>query len=159
MTTEDLFNGAKTAFTFYDAYFNTVAQELGTERALALHTRMCETMGAAQGQAAKQQAGVEAFDAQTAFPVLNAVPESIGIHSEVVEQSPQRVMIRPGRCSIYEAAQALGLDHETIETLCRAGPIRFMDAMAKQLNPNLSYRLVRYRSGPDDCCEEEIVLE
>ncbi len=45
---EDIFNGAKSAFTFYDAFFNTVAQELGMERALELHTRMCETMGAAQ---------------------------------------------------------------------------------------------------------------
>jgi hypothetical protein len=34
-----------------------------------------------------------------------------------------------------------------------------MGATAKQLNPNLSFRVTKFRSTPDDFCEEEIVLE
>jgi len=49
--------------------------------------------------------------------------------------------MRLGRCSIYEAGRALGLDHEMIKTKCQAGPMCFMDAMAKQLNPKLTYRV------------------
>jgi len=32
-------------------------------------------------------------------------------------------------------------------------------ARAKQLNPNLSYQLMKFRSAPDDFCEEAIVLK
>ena len=55
---------------------------------------------------------------------------------EVLEESPQSVSFKVTKCPIYEAAQMMGVDAETIENLCRSGPIRFMDAMTKQLNPN-----------------------
>jgi len=50
-------------------------------------------------------------------------------------------------------------DNKTIEAGCKAGAITFMDSAAKQLNPNLSYRLAKFRSSADDCCEESLVLE
>jgi len=53
----------------------------------------------------------------------------------------------------------MGIDHAAIEQMCRNGPGRFMDTAAKQLNPGLSYRLKKFKSGPDDTCEEEMVLE
>jgi hypothetical protein len=158
MAIEDVFNGARSAFTFYFAYLNTVAQEIGMERALALHTKMCEAMGAMQGKMMKEQAGIEEFDAKTAYSLTKSVPESIGISMEVLEESPQKVVIKTGKCPIYEAAQMLGLDAKTIETVCRAGALRFMDTAAKQLNPNLSHQLRKLRTAADDFCEEEIVL-
>jgi len=77
---------------------------------------------------------------------------------EVIEESPQRVVFKVDRCPVYEAAHALGMDAEAIEAICRADSIRFMGAMAKQLNPNLSYQLRKFRSAADDSCEEAIVL-
>ena len=56
------------------------------------------------------------------------------------------------------ALQAVGMDAEAIEAACRACSIRLMEAMAKQLNPNLSYQLVKFRTAPDGYCEEAIVL-
>ena len=76
---------------------------------------------------------------------------------EVVDEDPQRISFKVSKCPIYEAAQMMGVDAKTIETLCRNGPVRFMDTMTKQLNPNFSYQLKRFRSGADDFCEEEIV--
>jgi len=53
----------------------------------------------------------------------------------------------------------MGMDAKTIENLvCRSGSIKLMDAMVKQLNPNLSVRIKKFRSSADDFCEEEIVL-
>jgi len=34
-----------------------------------------------------------------------------------------------------------------------------MDAVTKQLNPNYSYQLQRFRAGADDFCEEVIVQD
>jgi hypothetical protein len=156
---EDVFNGAKSAMTFYDAYLKTVAEEIGMDRAVSLHTKMFETMGAMQGTMIKEQAGTEEIDTKAALSLAKSVPESLGISMEVLEENPQSVVFKVSKCPIYEAAQMMGVDAETIETLCRSGPVRFMDAVTKQLNPNYSYQLQRFRSGADDFCEEVIVQD
>jgi predicted ArsR family transcriptional regulator len=158
MAVEDTFNGAKNGYTMLHAYTNTVAQAIGMEQALALATKMNETMGAAEGKMYKELAGIEEFDIKAAYQRLNDSIEDVGILSEVIEESPQRVIFKVGRCPIYEAAQALGMDTKAIEANCCASSIRFMEAMAKQLNPNLSYQLTKFRSAADDYCEEAIVL-
>lgn len=157
MGMEDVFNGAKSAMTFYDAYLKTVAEEIGMDQAVSLHTKMFETMGEMQGKMMKEQAGTEEIDTKTALSLAKSAPESLGISMEIAEESPERVSFKVSKCPIYEAAQMLGVDADAIETLCRKGPVRFMDAMTKQLNPNFSYQLQRFRSGPDDFCEEVIV--
>lgn len=158
MAIEDTFNGAKNAYTGFFAYLNTVAREIGKERAVALQTKTDEAMGAKTGKTIKEQAGVEEFDAKTAASLANNFTEGFGVILEVVEESPQKVVIHVGKCPLYEAAQVLGMDAETIEAGCRAGALKFLDTMVKQLNPNLNYRLRKFRSAADDFCEEEIVL-
>jgi len=158
MAIEDVFNGAKTAFSFYGAYLKTLTEEFGMERALALNTKMLESLGTMQGKKMKEEAGIKEFDAKAACSLLKTTPENVGMKLEVVEESPQRVVTRTGKCPIYEAGQMVGLDAKTMETICSRSSMRLMDAAAKELNPNLSYRLRKFRSGPDDFCEEEIVL-
>lgn len=159
MALEDTFTGAQTALAFLNAYIGAVAEEIGMERALALDGQVCEAMGGAQGQMIREQSGVEEFDAQTASQTLSdAIRQGFGIVSEAIEESPERVVLSVGRCPVYEAALAVGMDAEAIEASCRLGAIGFMDAMAKALNPELSYRLQEFRSSPEGHCVEEVVL-
>jgi hypothetical protein len=158
MTKEDAFNAYQFAEVAYDAFFGTVVQEIGMEKALALHSAAIEPMGATQGAMIKQQAGVDQVDAASAHTLLESILETIGMSSEVVESTPERVVLKPGRCPIYEAGLAVGLDGATIEAMCRDGPIKFMAAAAKQLNPNLEYRLQTFRSGSQDSCVEEMFI-
>jgi hypothetical protein len=158
MAIEDTFSGAKNAFVLHQAFVNTVAQEIGRERASALETKMCETMGALQGKMAKEQAGVEEFDAKAAHLVCDQVVGGLGLTAEVIEESPREVVVKAGRCPIFEAAQMVGQDVQTSEAACRAGAVRFMDTLVKQLNPNLRYELRKYRSAPEEACVEAIVL-
>jgi hypothetical protein len=158
MALQDTFNGAKTAFTFYAAYLSTVAQEIGMERALALESKMLETLGTVQGKMIKDQAGAKDVDARAAYSLVKGILESLGLGLEVLEESPETVRFRCRQCSVYEGWQMAGLDDKTRETMCRGGSLRFMDAAVKQLDPKLAYQLVKYRSGPADFCEEQIVL-
>lgn len=159
MTIDDVLNGARMAFTFFIAYINTIAQEIGMEKTINALTNMCETMGPMLAQMWKEQAGVEEIDAKGALSVLTTVIEGIGIKFEVEEDTPQRVSFKDDRCPIYEAAQIMGLDSNAIENLCRRGVARFMDTACKQLNPNLNHELKKFRSAPDDFCIEVITLE
>ena len=158
MSIEDTFNGAKNESSFFYAYFNAVAQEIGMERALALATKTFESMGTKLGKMIKEQAGVEEFDPKAAALQVINFAKGIGTILELIEESPQKVVIKCGRCPSYEAAQEVGLDAETMETLCRASALRILDTTVKQLNPDLNYKLTKFRSAADDFCEEEIVL-
>jgi len=159
MAIENTFNGAKNALTLMQAYFLAVAQEIGLEQAVALDTKVCEAMGSAQGKMMKEQAGMKEIDAKSAASMASdSIREGFGITSEVIEESTQKVVVRCLRCPVYEANQMVGIDTEAMETQCRASSIKYMDAMVKQLNPNLSYKLRKFRSGPEDFCKEEILL-
>jgi hypothetical protein len=157
MGIEDTYHGATAAMTFFNAYINTVAEEIGMEQAVNLLTKMCETTGAMQGKMMKEKAGAEEIDARTAWSMVKAIPEGIGISSEVAVAGPQEVVVKLGKCPLYTAGSMLGLDNSTIEHMCRSGAARLMETVTKQLNPNLSYQLRKFRSGADDFCEEAIV--
>lgn len=159
MASADTFNGAKSAFTFFDAYLNVVGQEIGMERAVALDTAMCEMVGAVQGKAMRDQAGIGEIDlAMAASLAAGFIDEALGISSEVIHENAQRIAFKVGRCPIYEAAETVGMDGATIEALCRASALRYMDTMVKQLNPRVSYRLREFRPSADGYCIEEVVL-
>ena len=158
MAKKDAFTGAKAAFTMFDAYVNAVGQEIGMERAVSLLTKTAENIGTLQGQMMKQQAGKKEFDTKTAASLMNSVPEDLGIEFKVIEQSPKKVVVKAGKCPMYEAAQMLGMDGKTIEGMCQASSARFMATLVKQLNPNLSFRIAKFRSAPSDFCLEELTL-
>ena len=158
MATKDAFAGARTGFMFLEAFVGAVAREIGIERTLGIITKMSEDFGAKQGKMMKQQTGSKEIDAKAAWPLLKSAVEDIVLNFEVVEENPKRVVVKAGRCAVYEAGQALGMDGKTIEAICHAGGNRMDDMLLKQLNPALSYRLRKFRATADDFCEEEIIL-
>jgi len=139
LTNEDAFNVAKSAFSMYGAFFNNVAQEIGVEQALNLHTKTTEMMGVQMGQMTKEQMGISELDAKAAAMVARSVVSGFGISKVDAEEKPTSVLIKVHGCPLYEGYRAVGIDDETIEVLCRKGALKF-------------------RSAPDDCCEEEITL-
>ena len=127
----------------YDSYLRAVAEIHGMRARL---------------QALKDRTGTHYVDALTAARLLAELVGVVGFEPEVVEESPNRVLLKPGRCPIYEAGRALGMDHSAIEASCRTRTLPRMDRAAKELNPRLRYRLVKFRAGPDDSCVEEVLM-
>ena len=159
MASGDTFSGAKNAFTYMFAYLNTVGEDTGMNRALALYTKTCEAMGAAQGMAIREQSGIEAISLQAATPLIDRfLEDGLGITSQALEEDAQKRLFKVGRCPLYEAAEALGMDNASIEALCHSGALRFMDTLAKQLNPAFSYQLREFRSSAEDSCMEGMFL-
>lgn len=157
MANREAFDAAVQTLTLFNAYVQAVGQEIGPDRARGLVTKTFENMAVKQAHLMTEHAGVTDFDAQTAFSALSIVPKTLGIQMDVVEQSPTKVVANSSDCPIYEAAKAMGMDHDMIEGLCRSGPAKFMAAAAEQLNPGLEYQL-KFRSTPDGCCEEQILM-
>lgn len=107
----------------------------------------------------KLEADVAEFNARAAATLAqNLIEERFGMLSEIIEDKPDQVAFQIRMCPVYQAARQIGLDKDTIEALCHAGPLRYMDALVKELDPRLSYRLRKFRSQADGTCEEAIVL-
>ncbi len=157
MSQEDVFSGSMTALVFLTAYMNTVAEEIGEDKAISLATKMSETMGTIQGQMQREQAGDIEIDAIAAHEIMGNVQKGLGISTEVIEESPQAVIAKTSRCPVYEAAKMLGMDDKTIEDRCRKVSLALSNAVVKQLNPGLSVELKKFRSSADDFCEEAVV--
>lgn len=160
MSVQDTFIGAKSGLAFLFAYQETVAREIGMEQAMALNRRMVEAMGTAHGQQLREQLEVDEISPELAASVVGRfLKQALGIRSEVVDSSGKKAAIEPDRCPIYEAAQALGMEHAAIEDLCRNGSIPYMDAIVKQLNSNLKYELSRFRPSADASCIEATAMD
>ena len=159
MSVTDTFRGAKSGLAFLFAYQNAVAQAIGAERAMALNTAMVQSFGATQGRELRKRLDIEEIPPKMAGSLAGEfLEQSLGIRTEAAEGNAERAVIKVGRCPIYEAAQALGMEHEAIEALCRAGSIPYMDALIKQLNPDLDYDLRQFRPSADGSCLERIVV-
>ena len=158
MTNEDAFNAAKNVFSMYGVFYNNVAEKIGADQALELHKKTCEMMGTQMGQMTKEQMGIKKLDAKTAAIVTKTVVSGLGISNIDTEEKPTGVLIKVHGCPSYEGFSAGGLDLETIESMCREGSLKFMNALTTQIDPNASYQLKKFRVSPDDYCEEEITL-
>ena len=152
------FDGAVTGFATFFGYFRRVAEEIGIEKATALYTEAQIRHGREFGSSLKQQSKGQ-HDAMTASAlVLPALEQGAGFTAQTMEKSPRRVVYRFGRCPFYEGAKAAGMDEGSIESVCRAGSLKYMDAAVKQLSPRLCHELRKMRSSSDDFCEEAIAV-
>jgi hypothetical protein len=159
MKNDDVRRGATSAFTMVHAYVLRAAEELGVEKALAMDAEVGRRLGAARGRSLKERMPGKEFDiAQVREMLAASIKEDFGIHSEMVGERPGEIVVRCGRCPVYDAAAALGMDGATIEAGCRASAIGYMDALAAELNPRARYELRRFRNAAEDPCEEAIVL-
>jgi serine/threonine-protein kinase len=109
-------------------------------------------------QELKGRADTHPLDAKTAARLLLDMVGVVGLEPEFLEEGRERVVIRTGRCPIYEAGRALGMDHSAIESLCRTRILPRMDRAAKELDPRLRFGLLQFRAGTEDSCVEEIVM-
>ena len=157
MIKEEVFQATKKIYGLYGAFFKTVAQEVGIEKALALHTHAHEEQGIASGKMLKEKMGDQGLDIQRLASVLRESNLSIGIDSELAHANSSSALFRNSRCPIYDGYRMGGLEDETAEALCQKGATAKLGSMLKQLGPNITYRLKHYRVKPDQSCEEEIL--
>jgi hypothetical protein len=153
-------NSATFAFAGVQALGMALVEAVGLDQTNVIRSGVWEKLGTGQGQMVKQQLGLEGdVDLQTAYQVLEQVVNVIGVETEVIESSPNKITMKVSACPVFNAGAAIGMDPAGIEEGCQYGAMPFLTAIVKQLNPNMSVRLAKFRGTPDKCCFEEIVLE
>jgi hypothetical protein len=158
MIREEVFQATKKVFGLYGAFFDVVAQEMGIEKALSLHVRAHETLGIKAGKALCEVVGTAGCDIHKLGAILRESNLSIGIESELKHADATSAVFHNLQCPLYEGYRMGGLDEHTAEVLCQLGAPAKLGSTLRQLNPNLTHRITRYRTRLDEPCEEEITL-
>lgn len=156
---QDVRNGATVAYTAYFSYVKTLINELGKEKALAYMTQSDTARGTKAGAEIKAATGGKDFSVRETMDTIVDMAKGIGGIDEILEVTDDHAKTKTafGKCPVYEAGKAVGLEDEEIETLCRASSLPFLDSVVKQLNPNLCYLVTEFRSEKYQGCIEEIV--
>jgi hypothetical protein len=79
----------------------------------------------------------------------------LGMNIEI-DEAPSSVRLGVRRCPLYEGLRMAGLEHDTVEAMCKRG-VDLGYARLNQAFPRLSGALY-FRPTPDQPCVEEFTL-
>lgn len=155
MSNAGMFEGLKMGAVFYGGLYKDVASEMGAAKALALHGKQCEVMGAMMAEGMRAQLEGRTLTPHALAEAVTTLETSMGL-SPLVEETPTGVIVRNTSCPFYEGYKAAGLDLAGIKTMCEAAEAAEQPAIQKVL-PQVSVRL-EFRKTPEDACVETYEL-
>jgi len=155
MARHEGYQAAKQAFTLYGAFFQNVAQEIGKERALSLHCELGGAFGKQLAGSILEKSAGAAIEVHTLSAVQKEYALSMGCIPELeVAGSASRQTV--GECPVYDGLRASGLDHASVEAICRGIGVTNYAALHEAC-PAVEASL-EFRTAPEGACVEEWAL-
>jgi hypothetical protein len=149
----DPFAATRDMLVLFYSYVAEVGKEIGTEKALELAKNLSERSGGQVGEMLKKK--VEGNDCKAAWELLQILNKNIPRPMEAIEESPQKVSMRIGKCPMADASKITGLP---VDMMCQNIFLPMTEAAIKAINPNLRIG-IKYRTSPKEPCEESFFLE
>jgi len=149
---EAAFNATTSMASMYGGFFKAVAQEIGMERALAIHAKLGEPFGVQIGEALKKKFGDKKPDTESLKAVFKPMLASFGYTNEEYKVTPKTLSIAIPKCPFYEGFKAVGLDHETIGKMCKA-MAKVEYSQVKRLYPKIEGS-AQFKDSPKVSCVE-----
>ena len=155
MAQREVYDAVKESFTILGGFFTEVSQDVGPERATEMYGRVFDGMGELVGNIAAKHPGDAEISGKVAAE-LGQLYRAFGIDPEM-EIGPTRILVHYRVCPFYDGYRAAGLDHDTIEAMCRSA-VACEAAAFKRVVPDGSMSLAKFRATADDFCTEAIEL-
>jgi len=155
MAQREVYDAVKESFTILGGFFTEVSQDVGPERATEMYGRVFDGMGELVGNIAAKHRGDADISSKVAAE-LGQLYRAFGIDPEM-EIGPTRILVHSHTCPFYAGYSAAGLDHATIESMCRSS-VACEAAAFKRTVPDGNMSLRKFRATPDDFCTEAIEL-
>ena len=154
---EDIYKGAIAGTSIFVGFFNVVAEEFGTEKAVELLRKLGTNMGTNSGQNYRKELGDQLLDTKKLAELTTGVTNTFGDKVEVVYEK-NSIRLRVRCCPFAEAYKALGMDMISGKVICKAMDESFCKAFIKEIAPNGRWELTKCRESFDDYCEEKYML-
>jgi hypothetical protein len=155
MPDENVYRAAAAAFSLYGGFFKDVVQETSLERAVSLHAKQGEAFDAMLVGMIRERLGGKELDLRTFACARAEALEVLGMTAQV-EEAPGSVTIGVQNCPLYDGLRMAGVEHDTIEAMCRRG-VDLGYAKLAEAFPRLSGCL-KFRAAPDQPCVEEFAF-
>ena len=155
MANPQVFNAVRDSCTILGRFFTEVSQEVGEKRAAEMYGKYAEGFGEAIGNLIKENKGQEAATEKIAAG-LDVMFAGFGIDGKF-DITPATIECHTTACPIYDGFLAAGLEHQTIETMCRSAGKCEATAL-ERIVPDAEISLVKFKEKADDFCTEVIKL-
>ena len=146
---------SKGALALYGGLFKSVVQEVGLEKALAMHGSLWSSMGNASVAMLKETLGRKKLSLAAWQSIEEEFCQQFGMGAEFIRRG-STLSVRTADCPIYAGWKEAGLDHSTIESMCNTMAVAIYGEIRKDF-PQLSGSL-KFRETLDKACVEEFVL-
>jgi len=156
MSREDVYSAVVGSFSMYGGLLKDVAQEIGMEKALALHTKQGVHFGAQVAGAIQARLGGGELNIEAVTEVMSGLTGGFGMNPEV-EVTPTSVAFAHTDCPIYDGLKMAGWEHDDIEAACTCMAGAEVEEIAKAF-PQLSGEVV-FRATAEAPCVERFSLE
>jgi hypothetical protein len=155
MSKKDSYNATKQTFQVYGGFFKEAAQEMGMEKALALHGNQGKPLGAALAGMLREELGRKKLNFAAIETVMTKALQSWGM-TPAYEKKRGILKVKHAHCPIYDGLSSVGFDHQTIEMMCHRMAALEYDEI-KQAFPQLS-ACVKVRASAEEPCIEEFAI-
>jgi hypothetical protein len=156
MAKEDAYHAWVDSMSMYGALFNSIAKEVGMEKALKMHAANGVPFGDQMGKTLEELLAGKKVGVRALNKVLKPMMSGMGFEPEV-KKGPKSLTIRIAKCPMYEGFKMAGLDHNTIEKMCSAMSQAEYDAINKHF-PKLHGK-VKFKESSKDVCVEEFIIK
>ncbi|MFW9773808.1 MAG: hypothetical protein ACFFFB_15265 [Candidatus Heimdallarchaeota archaeon] len=153
---DKLYKSSRANLIAFAEFVAKTSQKIGTNEASKLLRETFEASGKYQGLKLKSQSEASYIDAEEAYSLIKIIPENIGIAWEILEDSPDRIIIKVNRSPFYDACKVAGINPEQFYI---DSAIVFMDTIVQHLNPEFQYELLTFKFSDAGFCEEQITLK
>lgn len=154
-TREAVYSGVKGAMFLYGGLFRGLAEAVGLEKAVELHSKIQEPFGDGLAALLKKRLGSKEVDIKTFSEVYRST-STMGVENVYME-TPSSFVVKGFSCPIYSGLKEAGLDHRIIKMMCEGAGSLIYKAFNRHY-PKIEAG-VRFRDSPEDCCVEEYRLK
>ena len=155
MSPKASYKAASASFGLYGGLFKDITQEVGFEKAAAMHANRGKEFGAQVAAMMKQELGGKKLTLNGLESMYSKILEQMGIKPEIAKKR-STLISTVHQCPVYEGLKNAGLDHNAIEKMCTQMSLAEYEQL-KDSFPMLSICL-KFRSTPDEPCVEEFVI-
>jgi hypothetical protein len=155
MKKDAAFSASKQMCGLYAGFFKGAAEVMGVAKAVEIHAIQGKPFAAAVSSTLKEKLGKKKLNYAAFESVYAGVREALGFKDEY-RKGRSVLKVETLRCPVYEGYATAGLDHKTIEMMCRQMATLEYDEIKKTF-PEFSGCL-KFRSAPDEQCVEEFVI-
>ncbi len=146
MSGEEVFTAAMIWAKMYCDFLKEVIAEIGLPRTIELQMKHGEINGAMYVNEMQKQGK---FDPEALAAFMKPGYDMMGIVNMEIEATPDSLVLRNGRCPVYEGFKMAGLDDGTIDKFCTNRESAVLAAITEAF-PEVKASLTREK--PDGHC-------